>query len=545
MKLSYPNIFLLYKTRLIDKYRRIGIFTFFFGAKADYKRIVNTKMFLFLFYLVAGYLIPILSADAIRSSANHLNYLVFYKEFLWDAALAFVFYLGMFIGANLLYELCIKDNFLILTLPFTIEDLVYFRLAEVSVIILKLIYYLILPLFLFISILADFGIGSAIAILMTNLLTSILFYVLGIAFMLLLNKLFPRFKPDSLFINIALVTLAVLVLAIKFLKNNMLGFDDFISLLNKDIYNIYYSPAHAVSMSLRNNALFNIVLIIVFNVSAIFFLSKQALKILEKNYKRIHLYSGIVLTKTFDKQVLTFGIFNKLLKSLPVRARAILIKDLITLIRKPYLMLKILLIVLTVVFFSFQRLENIPDFNPRVFSFYFLLFFIIGKLFVNAIGFEKNNIYFLKQTFTSANSFLITRFIINLVCSFVILLPLTLYYIFTEGSNYNLSELIVYSCIVIVCILSSTLLVTGFSSYFALFDNKYSYAAELGISPFGMVILWISGIIHSAFFYAVHNLMLHSKAILSVSLINVFGGVIFLLAVLMMNGGGKKIERTV
>ncbi len=546
MKDSIKNIMLLYKTNLLNNYRDSYIFRFLLSDKISIGQILIIKIVFLVLYFLLFYLLPMLLSELILSAELDFSAILSYKEFLWNISLILVFFMGMLYSANLIFELTVNENYHILKFPVTLADLVYYRSIEVIFSYLKFCFYFTLPLFLYIALLSNLQLIPMLFYIISYLLISLIFYFAGITGILLLKKYFPKTTSERLLLNIVLGSIILFAITVRIIKDNDISLIDIIQWINVNKNNIYFSPAHLIhSVIIPGGGSFfmDIFSLLIAQTLILFLIVDQTIKSLNRAYKDIHLYSKSKIFSQELKSFITYNWINNYLLFIPIKIRPFFIKDIITLIRKPFFILKFILLILSIITLSLYRIDTKSGIDLNLFFIYLLPTYLISFLFINAIGLEKSNIYLIKRIFPSSLSFLFTRFQVNLICAFIILILIYIFYLIFNFNSFYVAEIIIRLVFVLLSILSITLLVTGYSASFCIFKHKYSNINDIGISPLPMIIFWIISFINPIFFYLLDVFYLDSgNSIYIMFFLNFLGISLFTLITIFMILGRNRIK---
>ncbi len=542
------SVIILYKTKLINHYRNSFVFRLLFGSQLSINHIIITHAIIVLLYFALFYVLPFQLPEIMHSIALNLTDYIVYREFVCNLFLAYLFFMGMLVGMNMIFDITINENIHFLKLPTIIDDLVYYRLIEAILIILKNSFYFTLPLILYIAILSFSQTSQIMLYVFSYLWISFLIYFFGILLFLLLKRILKKMKPERLFVNIILGSIILFAVTVRVLKDNNIFLNEFLFWLNTNHYNIYFSPAHLVHNIIvsNNNSLLIAFSFLIPLILILILLFDQTIKLLKVSYKNIHLYptSKVVCQKSIS--FITYNRINNFLSIIPIKIRPFIIKDILTLIRKPFFLLKLILFFLSIIILTLYPFEQKSNIDFTLYLLYIIPPYVISLLFINSIGFEKSNIYLIKRLFPSTLKFLFTRFQINLFCSIIVLFPILSFYSLFNFVSITLIETLFRFFLVFFSIIIMTVLVTGYSASFSLFKNKYAAIYDFGISPGALIVFWIISLLNSIFFYLIDILYLSSNVYKHSSLFIYIPGIVILgLPILFIMMGYNRIKKLI
>jgi len=537
------NLILLLKLKLLRASRK-SLF-----AKLFFKRTVNVKQgifikisgyffFIFAFYILAFlYPGPSIFKEIIYGVMNSKHIVI---NVLW----IFHFYFGLFIGANLIYEFTILDNFSYLTLPILIKDLGCFRITESVSTVIKFFLYFMLPFyFSFYSYrgLAFYRIIVFIILLLLIYLSSFLY---GNVIILLMAKAFKRISPDRLFIAIFISSCWIFVVVFRLMKS--LPPDSILHKVLNFLGSIFANfsfvevVANTIPTKQMSLLLFFIAIVLITLINYLLILLFN--KLLLNAYNNVHFKSidnKITLTK--KKQGLGLKKLYSIFRCIPAELRIIFTKDLVILLRKPYFLLKILFFIIIIGSFSSYFSSKIIN-APRLLFMYILPSFIVFRLFIHSIGLERNNILLFKQLYPSVFRFLINRVKINLFISSFIVIPIWIIFVVLDPKLLS-TNIILRILLSLSNLISCTFLLTGYSAAFAIFKEDIAEHRLFGVSPTALMLYLVLGLCIPLFFYLldVSITMNVFKALITKSLI-ISGLISFISIIVFFYMGNRKIK---
>jgi len=133
---------------------------------------------------------------------------------------------------------------------------------------------------------------------------------------------------------------------------------------------------------------------------------------------------------------------------------------------------------------------------------YILPGFIVFRLFIHAIGLERNNILLFKQLYPSVSRFLINRVKINLIISSFIVFPIWIIFVILDP-KLLLTKIVFRILFLLVNLIFCTFLLTGYSAAFAIFKEDSPELEPFGVSPAALMLYLVLGLCVPLFFYLV------------------------------------------
>ena len=537
------NVILLLKLKLLRVSRK-SLF-----AKVFFKRMVNVKQGIFIkisgyfFFVFAFYILAFLYPDP--SIFKEIIYGVMNsKHIVLNVLWIFHFYFGLFVGANLVYEFTILDNFSYLSLPILTKDLVCFRITESISTAIKFILYFVLPLYFLFYLYQGLVFYHIILFIILLLLIYLSSFLYGNVIILLMAKAFKRISPDRLFIATFISSVWIFVLVFRLMKSlqpdsikhkvlNFLG-----SIFTN--FSCTEVVANTISAKQMSLLLFFIAIILITLINYLLILLFN--KLLLNAYNNLHFKSidnKITLTK--KKQGLDLKKLYSIFRCIPAELRIIFTKDLVILLRKPYFLLKIFFFIIIVGSFSSYFSSKIIN-TPRLLFMYILPSFIVFRLFIHSIGLERNNILLFKQLYPSVFRFLINRVKTNLFISSFIVIPIWIIFVVFDPKLLS-TNIILRILLLLSNLIFCTVLLTGYSATFAIFKEDNLEYKIFGVPPAVILLYLIFGLCVPLFFYLVDVFFTINffKTLIS-KLIIISGLISFVSIIVFFYIGNRKIK---
>ncbi len=144
MKLSY-NALLLLKLNLLNNARR-GVTGRIIGSrKVTVRSALLFRLVAALVWIGLTCVVPLFALSDLGEATEIGQGFVQYHHIVLNGTILAMFYLGIFLGANLIFDIATGENEQLLSRPIVIEDLVHYRVVETSLGILTFCIYVICP----------------------------------------------------------------------------------------------------------------------------------------------------------------------------------------------------------------------------------------------------------------------------------------------------------------------------------------------------------------------------------------------------------------
>lgn len=497
------NLILLLKMNLLRASRKSLFTKLFFKKTVGVKQSLFIKTLGFCSFLLVFYIISFLSpGSSIFKEFTHgiMNQKHVVLSVLW----IFHIYFGLFIGANLIYELTIVDNLSYLSLPILIKDLVCFRITESISKLIEFFFYFMFPIFLLLYLYQGLAFYHMIVYTILLLMIYLSSYLCGNIVILLLAKKFRKVSPDKLFIFIFISSAWIFVIVFRLIKTLQPG------TILSNVLNILDSFFAKFSLTqVIENTLSTKQMSLLFSIFAIFFMVLINYLLMQLFYRLLlYAYNDIHFKSIDDKitcrkknQTLELKKLYSIFKYIPNDLRIILVKDLVILLRKPYFLLKVLFFIIIIGGFSSYFSSKIIH-TPRLLFMYILPCFIVFRLFIHSIGLERSNILLIKQVYPSTIRFLMNRVKINLIISSLIVFPIWILFVIIYPKIIS-TNIILRTLLLLSNLISCTFLLTGYSAAFAIFKEENSEHRIFGVPPMAILLYFLFGLCVPLFFYLV------------------------------------------
>ncbi len=494
------NALLLLKLQLLSGVRKGVLARLFGGTLFSTKTAIILKIVTALVWVGVTCVIPLLTLSDFGEATQIGQSLVRYHHLIINGAAILMFYVGLFIGANLIYELAISENEQLLSYPIVMEDLVHFRVMDVYMTILSFYLYVICPF----TCLMFLALGwSTVWTVAMVILTAVLLFAVGLlganAFLSIAKRL-PRRGSDGICITIFLVSVGLFGIAIRLYKDGFFGsatmsiwqWSDlqmsvvsFSSMMDNIVSRPWGIGQYALSLAAGG--------------MLVMFLSKVCVRTFGQAFDRIHLQADDMTARVKRSAAwLSFMNLNRLLRFLPLDIRTLLVKDIVALVRRPRMLVNAFVFVVFLVLIANWRHAAVAD--PMLFVLYCSSTFIVSRLFVNIIGQERNNILVIKQLAPSISGYLSARAKITFGVSLAVLLPFWGVLI-GLSADLALLETVWRLPLLLLNVILASIFVTWYSATFAEFSTDRFKKQDFGIHPVAMLVFWGFGMLVSLFFY--------------------------------------------
>jgi hypothetical protein len=426
----------------------------------------------------------------------------------------------------------IDENEQLLSLPIVIDDLVRYRLTDVVIANLKSYLIFFFPCFLLLYSAMGWSVGWVLLIAILSIVLALISYLCGIWLMLLIAKKLPNVSIIKLCINIFIVIALLFAGFLTLFKRGYIveGQTSLWMWIGKILATNSIS-VWIENMVVRSFGFLQYMLVLTVCGILIFYLWKIASKALYVMYYKIHVSTDITTIKTkMIASGVSFEKLNSLLHFIPSFPRIIIIKDTLALIRKPNLAISVVIFVGGLILLTNMKFASVD--NPLLFALYYASMFVVSRLFLGAVGKERNNIINIKLLVPSVAKYLSARIQITILTSFVVLFPLWIVLIIASGDYSILFDF--YSLMFLILnIVFGSILVTYFSASFAEFVASVSEDSYTGITPMAMLLYWGVGFIVPVFFYNL-DIAMSSGGFDFISLIIIStSGLIILISILL------------
>jgi hypothetical protein len=438
-------------------------------------------------------------SDPVEASEIGQGFATYHHIVLNGIVLA-MFYLGLFLGANLIFEIATGENEQLLSLPIVIEDIVQYRVVETALGILTFCIYVICPMATVQFLALDWSTPWILAMVPLMALLSFGSCVLGILALLSVAKRLPRSRSDGIFITIFLASGWLFVVGVRMYKEGLIGpGDELIWLRLNQQLSLGSLSSLLDSMVRQSWGLGRYLLVLVAGSAITVILVRAFRRACSGAFHRIHMLSEQTAAKlTRSVARLGFRDLDRRLRFLSPEIRSLLIKDILSLIRKPRMLASALAFIVFLAIAANWKTELMAD--PALFVLYFSSTFVVLRLFVNTIGQERNNIFLIKQLFPSVSGYLSARARIAMGVSLIATVPLwTILSVVLP--DLSLSAVAVRLPLLLSSVILSSLLTIWYSAAFAEFADDRPMRDGLGIHPAAHLGSWVLGAVWSLFCY--------------------------------------------
>lgn len=488
---------LLLRNDLLRNARKNVVLKFLFGDRITIERAIQINFFFAILYFSLTSVLPLITMNSFSFNAESVS--LFY-HFMLNLIIPMFLFFGLFVGTNLIFEMNVDENEQLLSLPVVIDDLVIYRLADVVIANLKSYLFFFFPLFLILYMAMSWSIGWVVLIAIFSTALALISYLTGIWFILIMAKKFPNLITVKFFVNCFLVVGMLLAILIKLFKSGYVieGESSLWIWLGELL------ASNSISVWVENIVVrpfgFPLYLLVLIVCGVlIFYLWKMSSKALYVVYYKIHVSTDITQMKT--KPVtsgVSFEKLNKFLRFIPSLPRIIIIKDILSFIRKSNILIGVVIFVGGLILIINMHQTSVD--NPLLLALYYSSMFVFARLFLGAVGREQNNIINIKLLAPSIAKYLSARIKITILAASVVLIPLWILLILSSGSFSILSDFY-RPLFLILNVMLSAMFVTYFSAAFAEFEPSVPEDSYTGINPLSMLLYWGLGVIIPLFFY--------------------------------------------
>jgi len=491
----------------------------------SFRSAIIFKITAMMLYVGITCIVPLLILSDFGETTEIGRHFAEYHHIIINAAVILLFILGLFVGANLIYELNLGENERLLTYPIVMDDLVRYRAIDVLIVAMKFCLYIVFPSMILVFLALGCSTIWTIALSILSTIFGLVAYFVGINVLLIIAKWLSHRGPERIFISIFLVLIMLFAITIRMFKDGFFGTEYSTAWLwlDQQLALISYS-SFLDNMVLLPYGLLQYGLGLALGAVLFRLFWKVSLSSIGYSYERIHVQADDITAKK-KKYTARWSItnLNRYLRFLPLYPRTLLIKDILVLIRRPYLLIKIFVFLAVVVLAVNWRHSLVA--NPLLFALYFSSSFIVSRLFINIIGQEQGNILVIKQLSPSIFRYLAARVKIAVSISLLLFLPL---FCVLVGISVDITLLgaVLRSPLLLLNIILTSVLVTAYSAAFAEFRVDKLEKHRLGIHPAAMLVYWSFGTLMPLFFYKLDMALLTNRvgsiSIVLIILIGVF-----------------------
>ncbi len=494
------NTLLLLKLDLLSGVRKGVLAKLLGGRLFSTKTALTLKVAAALVWIGVACVIPLFTLSDFGETTEIGRSLVRYHHLIINGSAILMFYVGLFIGASLIFELSIGENEQLLSFPIVVEDLVHFRVMDVHMAILSFCVYIIYPFTCLMYLALGWSAAWTVAMMILTAVSLFAVCLLGINVLLSIAKRLPRRGSDGICITIFLVSGWLFVIAVRLYKDGFFGPATMPIWQWLDLQMSVVSFSSMMdSMVSRNWGIGQYVLSLAAGGMLVLFLSKVCVRTFGQAFERIHRQADDMTARVKRSAArLSFMNLSRLLRFLPLDIRTLLVKDIVALVRRPRMLVNALVFVVFLVLIANYRHTSVAD--PMLFVLYFSSTFIVSRFFVNIIGQERNNILVIKQLAPSVTAYLSSRVKITFGVSLAVLLPFWGVLIGFSNDLALLETVWRLPLLLLNVILASTF-VTWYSATFAVFSTDSFRKHNFGIHPAAMLVFWGFGMLVSYFFY--------------------------------------------
>lgn len=477
-----------------------------FGDNISIKRVLRINFLLAILYFSLTSVLPLFVFTGFSFLLPNIESTLPFYHFILNGIVPLFMFFGLFVGAILVFNINIDENEQLLSLPVVIDDLVRYRLTDVIIANLKSYLFFFFPLFICLYLAIGWSVEWVLLTAVLSCLSALIGYVSGIYFMLLTAKKFLNLSVDKLFINSFLVLALLFVLFINLFKNGYIveGETSVWTWLGEIL------ASNSISVWVNNMVTrpfgFLLYLIVLFVCGMLIYsLWKMTTRALYDIYYKIHVSANTTAIKT---KRITHGVsFEKLnifLHFIPSFPRIIIIKDILSFIRKPNLMIKVVIFIGGLILLINMKYSSVE--NPLLLALYFSSMFVISRLFLGSVGMEQSNILNIKLLAPRVAIYLSARIKIAMFVSFVFLIPLWIVLVVFSGNFILLSEY--YRLIFLILnVVILSIFVIYFSAAFAEFEPGRTEDSFTGIYPMAMLLYWGLAFLIPLFFYTLDSVI--------------------------------------
>lgn len=402
---------LLLEAELLDRSRRGFLLPPHRGRQPRVAQAALLSLALPLLILLVAYLLPLLVAPHLVPFSDRPSARV--PALTINLACTAVLFLGLFVGAYLVYEQTLAENRLVLAYPITIRELALYRLVHAALAALKAIFYLALPVLLGQLLLRGFPAGRTLLIVVITGLVLIALFLGAVSIMLLLCGVLPGVGPDRLFIGLFLASAWAVVVALQirtgFLAELLASLGQLAALGSLPAVLVRILGATPISAS-------EVGLVLSLPLLASLLLLVLLAGALEDAYIRLHRRGLPARSQPHQNGLPVSGEpsprsgysrLDRVFRSMPAPVRALVIKDILSFWRRPHALLRVAAAIVVMVVGCRVGLSTVN--GPELGVLYLLPAFIVFRLFIDSVGIEACNSHLLRLSFSGAGAYLRTR----------------------------------------------------------------------------------------------------------------------------------------
>ena len=498
---------LLLQQDFIKNARKNIILKSIFGDSISIQKVLQINLVLALLYFLLTSVFPLFVFTHFSSFLPNVESILPFYHFILNGIIPLFIFFGLFVGAILVYNINIDENEQLLSLPVVIDDLVRYRLIDVIIANLKSYLLFFFPLFIWLYLAMGWSVGWVLLIAVLSCLLALISYLSGIYLMLLVAKKIPNLSVEKMFINSFIVLGLLFAVFINLFKNGyIVGGETSVwtwmeTILSSSSISVWVNSMVAGPLGL-------LLYLIVRSVCGILISSlwKMSNKALYDIYYKIHVSADKTMKKI---KRITYGVsfekLNTFLHFIPSFPRIIIVKDILSLIRKPNLFIKVVIFIGGLILLINMKYSSVE--NPLLLALYFSSMFVISRLFLGAVGMEQSNILNIKLLVPRAAKYLSARIQIAMFASLVLLIPLWILLVISSADFAILFYFYrIISMVLNVIIIS--VFVTYFSAAFAEFEPGKTGDSFTGIYPMAMLLYWGLSFLVPLFFYTLDSVII-------------------------------------
>ena len=431
-----------------------------------------------------------------------------------NLASVFFAYFGLFAGAWLSGDQVLGPNERLLAFPISLRDLARFRLWEAVKSALKTALFVVLPVVSLAYLGAGWHAGAVVLVLATGLLLLLGSFLTGMVLMLHVLRPLRRVSPESVFITMFLGSTWLFVAALSLHRwEATAGLDAFVRRALGELGR-FALPALLDRIAAAPVSFAAVMLVFCASlVPVVITLLVAVDRALVAAYVTAHRRGGDAATEVRAAAaerppIIGYGRVVEALRFLPVTPRALLARDVLSVVRRPFLALRLLGLALPLLLLPSLGRQSVRD--PAALAIYLFSAFFCLRLFLEAGSEDMESRLSVRQGFSTGWSYLRARLLIVFVATASLLAPVFVAAAVLAGwGNVGIGR----GVFVLANVLLASALVVPFSALLAGFRRDDGSGPRRETHPSALLLLWSLGAAGPFCFYRL-DLALHGAGVL-------------------------------
>lgn len=348
-------------------------------------------------------------------------------ELVLNLASVFFAWFGLFAGAWLASDQVLGPNEKLLAFPITLRDLARFRLWDATRSALSTALFLVLPVVSLSYVGAGWRAGATLLVLPTGLALLLAFFLAGMTAMLLILRPLRSLRPETVFLTLFLASVWTFVVALNLRRwDAAAGLD---AAMRQGLEGLARRSLPALLARLAEStlpfpAVAGLLLASLLPLLAALLLATD--RTLTAAYVTAHRRGGAEADGRGAPAVerpprVGYGRVVRALGFLPVTHRALLTRDVLSILRRPFLLLRLLGLALPLLLLPVLGRQSVKD--PAALAIHLFAAFLGLRLFLEAGAADMESGVPLRQSFPSAWRYLAARTLIVTVATSILLAP--------------------------------------------------------------------------------------------------------------------------